>query len=222
MKHLLPAHPGESAAERLCHQGVARQAAAPASGTPRGGGSRRADRFLRPVSQTGGARHPIPTPRTPSPAFHPSAPIPRPPRVLPDAPATPTLSPPSGPRGRGVGGSGGRGAGAGPGGAGPGPEGRGGPGLGGRRTPTLGAARRRETTRPRRLGEAGGGGGRPRAAEGRYLVAVAVVLLHGGTDFPGGRSGGRVKLRGRAMASGEAPPPFIYQGGPHEGSAFVS
>lgn len=49
-----------------------------------------------------------------------------------------------------------------------------------------GAARRWETSRPRPRAEAGGGGGRLQAAEGRYLVAVAMILLHGGTDSPGG------------------------------------
>lgn len=102
MNHLLPAHPGHSATERLCHPGLAREAAAPASGTPRGGGNSRADRLLRPVSD---GRRPTPHPhrRTPSPAFHPSAPIPRPAHGLPVASATRTLSPPSGSRGRGLG-----------------------------------------------------------------------------------------------------------------------
>lgn len=115
----------------------------------------------RPASETGGADTPSPphAPRARLPALH---------LDPPPAPATPTRSPPLRPRGR----------------AGRGPEGRGGgPGLGGRRTPTVGGALGAEPG-----AEAGEGGGRSRAAEGRYLVAVPVVLLHGGADSAEGRS----------------------------------
>ena len=97
-----------------------------------------------------------------------------------------------------------------------------GPRHGGRCTPTLLAAGCQETTLPRQSAETGGGGGRSGAAEGRYLVAGAMVLLHGGAESPGGRSYGRVKLRGRALASGEAPPPFMARGVPYAGPAFAS
>lgn len=61
-------------------------------------------------------------------------------------------------------------------------------------------------------GGRGRGRGHFQAPEGRYLVAVAVVLLHGGSDSHRGRSNAPVELRGRAVASGEAPPPFIARG----------
>ena len=84
------------------------------------------------------------------------------------------------------------------------------------------AAGCQETTLPRQSAETGGGGGHSGATEGRYLVAGAMVHLHGGAESPGGRSYGRVKLRGRALASGEAPPPCMARGVPHAGPAFAS
>lgn len=174
MKHLLPAHPGEGAGERLCHQGLAREAAAPASGTPRGGGSRQADRFLRPVSQTGGARHPIPTLRTPSPAFHHSAPIPRPPRALPAARLA------AHPQGLGVGGRGRAGRVPAPRGG----EDRGSEGAAPRLSGPPGAGRPPGRDASPRRARAGVARGRPRGGTSSqwrwYSSMVAPILPRGG------------------------------------------
>lgn len=208
MNHLLPAHPGHSATERLCPRGLAREAAAPASGTPRGAGNGRADRLLRPVSD-GRRPTPHPHPTHPESGLLPLGPDSPPGPRSPSRPchpnSQPTLRVPgSGARAR-------PGRGPGPGRAGRVPARRGGedPGREGAAPLLPGPPRRRETTRPRRLAEAGGGGGRSRAAEGRYLIAVAVVVLHGGADSPEGRSGGRVELQGSTGASKVAPPPFM-------------
>lgn len=181
--------------------------------TPRDGGSSRENRFPRPARQTGGTRHPISTPCIPSQAFHPLGPDPTadptasPKRSRPSLPPGFSAHPPSFGVGDGRGGSLAR---------------RRGPKLGGRCTPIVGAACLLETRWSRPRAEAGGGGGRSQAAEGRYLVTVAMVLLHGGSDSPRGRSDGRVKLRGRALASRENSPLFMSWGGTHAGLAFVS
>lgn len=178
--------------ERLCHQSLTRGAAAPALGTPMGGGSRREDRFLRPALQMGGARHPTPTPLTPSQPFHPAAQIPPPIPSGPGHPCHPDSQPTLRASGRGHR----RGGSSAP---------KGGPELGGRRTPTRGTARRRETTQPGPGAEAAGGGGRRQAAKGRYLVAVAVVLLHGGADSPGGGATGRAPRPRTGLRGGPTP-----------------
>lgn len=119
-------------------------------------------------------------PSTPSlPHFHPSAPTPLPAPCAPSSPCHPDSQPTLRPSGWGA--EDGRGGSRAP---------RRGPGLGGRRTPTLGAAGCRETTRPRLSAKADGG--RSRAVKGRYLVAGAMVLLHGGASSPRGLRDGQV------------------------------
>lgn len=122
--------------------------------------------------------------RRPPPHPHRTHPESGPPSLVPDPATGPKLSRPplppglpAHPQGLGVGDRDGRGG---------SPAPRGGPGFGGHRTPTLRATKRLETTRPRNRTKAGGGRGRSQAAEGRYLVAVAMVLLHGGADTPEG------------------------------------
>lgn len=168
----------------------------------------------RPVSKACACRRAVPA--SPSPSHAPrvrlAAPGPDPTahlkRYRPPLPPRP-LSPPFRPRGGETGGVGF-------------PVWRRRPTISGHCTPILRASRRRKNSGQIPRAEAGGGGGRSKAAEGRYLVAVAVILLHGASDSPGGRGDGRVQLRGRALASGETPPPLLSRGGPYVAPAFVT
>lgn len=154
------------------------------------------------------------TPSSPhAPRVRPSIPRPRPrhrPQALPAAPATRTPSPPSGSPGGG------------PRRAGriPGPEGR---------------TRARRTPHPNSPGHQAPGdhpaekphqGGR---GQGSLAGSRGAVPRRSGDGTPPwwrrlsrGRSDAQVELRGRALASGEAPPRLYPGAFPHAGPAFVS
>ena len=92
------------------------------------------------------------------------------------------------------------------------------------------AAGCQETTLPRQSAETGGGGGHSGATEGRYLVAGAMVHLHGGAESPGGGAMGGSSSAAAHWPLGR-PRPRAWPGAfptqapplrPRSGSTFLS